>query len=163
MECVFTLQRGEFPPLSTIGEVYVHNLVSSPRLFWRSVCGSEHRVRQARMGFLEQGVLYVLNPPISQLSQRIRKGVLWGQSCPDSRRIKMPFECRSTQQVLDDEVCEAHTRVVALLNQTSAGRCLYFGAQRNRLYALKQELEAVIGGAPWNRFWWPEHYLCSLL
>ena len=75
----------------------------------------------------------------------------------------MSFECRSTQQVLDDEVCEAHTRVVALLNQTSAGRCLYFGAQRNRLYALKQELEAVIGGAPWNRFWWPEHYLCSLL
>jgi len=82
MECVFTLQRGEFPPLSTTGEVYVHNLVSSPRLFWRFVRGSEHSVRQARMGFSEQGVLYVLNPPISQLSQRIRKGVLWGQSCP---------------------------------------------------------------------------------
>jgi len=75
----------------------------------------------------------------------------------------MSFECRSTQQVLDDEVCETHTDVVALLNQMSAGRCVYLGTQRKRLYALKEELEAVIGGAPWNRFWWPSLALTRIL
>ena len=67
----------------------------------------------------------------------------------------MSFERRSTQQVLDDDVCETHTDVVALLNQMSAGRCVYLGAQRKNLCALKEELEAVIGGAPWRRFWLP--------
>lgn len=55
--------------------------------------------------------------------------------------------CRSPQAIRDDLLVEAHTDLGRLLNETCNGVCLYRGAQRERIVALRAQVEAEILGA----------------
>lgn len=54
--------------------------------------------------------------------------------------------CRSPQAIRDDELVAVHTELGVLLNQMCSGVCLYRGAQRQRIAALRAEVEAEILG-----------------
>jgi hypothetical protein len=76
----------------------------------------------------------------------------------------MQIECRSNEQILDDEVCAVHAHIERCLNQMVAGRCLYTGSARRSLLAMKATLETIImGEARWELRLPPSFYAMRLL
>jgi hypothetical protein len=55
-----------------------------------------------------------------------------------------PIDCRSPQQIHDDELVDTHNDIQRLLNKCVAGRCLYLGHRRERLKALAARIENEI-------------------
>lgn len=55
----------------------------------------------------------------------------------------------SPLEAAEEALCAAHSEVQKLLNQTTAGRCLYTGERRRRLVAVRDQLElAILSGEP---------------
>jgi|JFJP01.1.fsa_nt_gi hypothetical protein len=52
--------------------------------------------------------------------------------------------CRSTSEIMDDQVCEIHTSLAHSLNAMACGQCLYVGKRREEMKALLAECEAYI-------------------
>ena len=76
----------------------------------------------------------------------------------------MQIECRSSEQIMEDEVCAVHAHIERCLNQVVAGRCLYTGPARHNLLAMKATLEAIIvGEARWELRMPPSFYASRLL
>ena len=55
--------------------------------------------------------------------------------------------CRSTEQIQEDDICEAHTELSKMLRLTCNGCYLYRGNRRAALERLKALCEAYITGS----------------
>lgn len=78
--------------------------------------------------------------------------------------MSMPIECRSSQQILEDDLVDVHTALVKNLNLLCNGRLLYVGEQAKRMRALKERVErAIVGDAAWDSRLYPSAYYAACL